>query len=345
VLTWIAAAGPYLPSVELRQNPEPRAPAFAKASAGWPSASYEYSQVHMGLPVRLVLHGVDEPAAADAARAAFARIAALDRMMSDYRPDSELRRLEQRTGQLVRVSPELFTVLTRAVQIAGATGGAFDPTIGPLVSLWRESRRSGRLPDAAALAVARSRVGWQHIDLDEARSSMRLALPGMRLDLGGIAKGYILQEALLSLRAHGVTRALAEGGGDIVVGDAPPGRAGWTIETVGADPAFTERALRLTNSALASSGSTAQFVEIDGVRYSHVVDPRTGLAVTSNRLARVIAADAATADALATALTVLDGSAIVALRNRFPEVSISLTGAGVAGSRGVDAAVPASAKD
>jgi thiamine biosynthesis lipoprotein len=294
-------------------------------SASDADGGYEYTQVHMGLPVRLVLHAADERHAREAARAAFARIATLDRMMSDYRADSELRGIERRTGEYVPVSPELFTVLRRAVDIARFTDGAFDPTVAPLVALWREARRSGRLPDPDALAVARSRVGWRHIDLDEARSSIRLAVRGMRLDLGGIAKGYILQEGLRSLRARGVTRALLESGGDIVVGDAPPGRVGWTIQAAGADPSFVERASRLTNAALATSGSSVQFVEIDGVRYSHVIDPLTGLGVTSPRTARVIADDAATADALATALTVLEPTIVDAVLARFPGVTVSLS--------------------
>lgn len=285
----------------------------------------------MGLPVRLVLHGTDKPAAERAARAAFARVATLDRMMSDYRDDSELRAVERRAGEFVPVSRELVDVLHRAIRIARDTGGAFDPSVGPYVRLWREARRSGRLPGERALAAARARTGWQHIALDEGGSSIRLAVPGMQLDLGGIAKGYILQEALNTLRAHGVTRALVEAGGDLVVGDAPAGRPGWRIEAPGADASFTQRASRLTNAALATSGAAVQFVEIDAVRYSHVIDPRTGLGVTAPRMARVIAADAATADALATALTVLEPNDARQILRRFPDVraSISLSPGGV----------------
>ena len=147
----------------------------------------------------------------------------------------------------------------------------------------------------------------------------------MRLDLGGIAKGYILQEALADRCGRlGVTRALAESGGDIVVGDAPPGRNGWTIDVPGADLAFRERASRLTNSALSTSGATMQFVEIDGVRYSHVIDPRTGIAVTNHTVAHVIAEDAATADALSTALAVVGHQGSKALIERFPGVRVIL---------------------
>jgi thiamine biosynthesis lipoprotein len=147
----------------------------------------------------------------------------------------------------------------------------------------------------------------------------------MRLDLGGIAKGYILQEALATLRRAGIDRALVESGGDIVVGDAPPGHDGWTIDVSAADPDFRQSASRLTNVALSTSGATAQFVEIDGVRYSHVVDPRTGLGVTNGLTAHVIAQDAATADALATALAVVGHQGLHGLSRQFPGVTLALT--------------------
>ena len=279
----------------------------------------------MGLPVRLVLHGVDEPLARHAARTAFERIAALDRIMSDYRPDSELRHLERGAGRFVVVSADLFTVLRRAIEIAQSTDGAFDPTVAPFVKLWREARRTGRMPGDSALAAARTKVGWQHIRFDDVRTAIRLDRPGMSLDLGGIAKGYILQQALQTLRGFGVTRALVESGGDIVVGDPPPGRTGWTIRTEGAGAAFASRASNLINAALATSGASVQFVQIDGVRYSHVIDPRTGLGVTNPHTAWVIARDGATADALATAFTVLGPAAAGALLPKFPGIMVSLS--------------------
>ena len=293
--------------------------------ASAPTRPYEFTQVHMGLPVRLALYAVSEAEASGAARSSFERIAALDRMMSDYRSDSELRRLESRTGERVVVSRDLLTVVQRAVEISQASGGVFDPTVAPLVSLWREARRTGQMPRREDLDRARALVGSHRIELDGLHSSIRFGEPGMRLDLGGIAKGYILQQALATLRSAGVTRALVESGGDIVVGDAPPGREGWTIDVSCADAPFRARASRLTNSALSTSGPTEQFVVIDGVRYSHVIDPRSGLGVTHAIVAHVIASDAATADALSTALTVVGHQGASALANQFPGVMICLT--------------------
>jgi FAD:protein FMN transferase len=279
----------------------------------------------MGLPVRVVLHAPGGEAARLAATAAFARIAILDQMMSDYRADSELRRLEGRTGEWIPVSSELYEVFDRALQISEATEGAFDPSIGPLVALWHTARKTGRLPDARSVEAARAAVGWRGVRLDASRRAIRLERSGMRLDLGGIAKGYILQEARRALRLHGVTRTLIESGGDIVVGDAPPGQPGWRIDVGTAAPEFGARASRLVDAAVATSGPTFQYAEIEGVRYSHIIDPRTGLGVTSPVIARVIANDAATADGLATALTILGEERVAAIRERFPGVMVDLT--------------------
>jgi FAD:protein FMN transferase len=299
--------------------------AAAMAAGGQVPRPFESSQVHMGLPVRILLHAPDAGRAQSATAAAFARIAALDRMMSDYRPDSELRRLEAGGTAWTPVSPDLLEVLTTAVTIARATDGAFDPTVGPLVQLWRASRKSGKLPAPDALEAARALVGWRHLEIDRGRGAIRLAKPGMRLDLGGIAKGYILQQALRTLRQAGLGRALIDTGGDIIVGSGPPGLAGWRIDAADADAVFRQRASQLTNAALATSGDESQFVEIDGVRYSHIVDPRTGLGLTHQVTARVIARDGAIADALATALAVMGPEGVAPIKAKFPDVLISLS--------------------
>lgn len=290
-----------------------------------PVDRFEFTEVHMGMPVRVVLYAPHKVAAETAARAAFGRIAALDGMLSDYRRDSELNRLSQKSGVAVGVSPELFDVLERALQIARITDGAFDPTVGPLTVVWREARRTGRLPDAAALSLARSRVGWRHIELDASTRSVRLRRSGMQLDLGGIAKGYVLQQALLVLEAHGIPQALLAAGGDIVAGAAPPGRKGWQVDVSRADVAFVERSGALSRAALATSGSTAQFFEAGGVRYSHVIDPRSGLGVTHRLTVSVIAPDGATADALATAIGVLGREGLDRVRKAFPDVLIAVS--------------------
>lgn len=296
----------------------------AVLACAWPSRAHfvrrEYVELHMGVGVRIVLYAPDDGAARRAARAAYDRIAALEDIMSDYRPQSEVRRLAERAGEAVPVSEHLFTVLARALDLSRRSNGAFDPTVGPFVELWRAARRTGRLPAPAELDAARARVGWEKVRLDSAARTVRLEASGMRLDLGGIAKGYILDQALAELRRNGMTRALLEAGGDIVVGDAPPGHPGWRVTVPGGGPAIAARAEALAHAALATSGDTEQFVVVDGVRYSHVVDPRTGLGVTGRRQATVVASDGLTADGLATALVLLDDSATAALLREFPAV-------------------------
>ena len=273
----------------------------------------------MGMEVRIAMEAPDEAAARRAGEAAFAAIAALDARLSDYRPDSDLRAIERAAPHALQVHPDVFAVLSQAVDVARATHGAFDPTIAPVVVLWREARRSGRLPAPDRLAAARALVDWSRLHLEKTSGGffVRLPVAGMRLDLGGIAKGYILQRAMDTLRDHGITAALIDAGGDIVAGTPPRSSRGWVAQ-VGCDvglaehvgPAELERAnnattVSLANAALATSGATAQFVVIDGVRYSHVVDPSTGLGLTSHRTVHVRAPDGATADAWATALSVL----------------------------------------
>jgi thiamine biosynthesis lipoprotein len=233
--------------------------------------------------------------------------------MSDYRAESEVRRLAARPGVPVPVSDDLFIVVARALELWRQSDGAFDPTVGPFVELWRVARRTGRLPRRGELDSAAVRVGADKVHLDSVARTVRLDAPGMRIDLGGIAKGYILDRALAALAQHGVKRALLEAGGDIVLGDAPPGRRGWRIAIVEGDTI-------LANRAVSTSGDTEQFALIGGVRYSHVIDPRTGMGLTNRREATVVAPDGITADGLATALTLLDDEQGARLLRAFPQV-------------------------
>lgn len=266
---------------------------------------FEYRAIHMGTKARVVLYATDSTRADRAAAAAFARLAQLDRALSDYRMDSELSAISARAGAAaIPVGAELYEILRRALELAEETDGGFDVTAGPLSALWRAARLTGRSPAAVSLQQARELVGWRFLELDTVARTVRLARPGMRLDLGGIAKGYAVDRALDVLRGHGVDRALVALGGEIALGRAPPDRQGWRI-AVGRDGS-ARGMLVLENVALSSSGDTEQFVELDGVRHSHVIDPRTGLGLTDGVAATVIAPDGMTADAYATIVTVLD---------------------------------------
>jgi FAD:protein FMN transferase len=258
----------------------------------------------MGVLVRLVLYAPEDASARAAARAAFGRIAELDDLLSDYRPMSELMRLSTApAGTPIPISEDLARVLEQAQTLALLSDGAFDVTAGPLVQIWREARRTGRLPTPAELADARARTGWRNLHLDPIHRTVVLRRANMQLDLGGIGKGYAADQALRVLARLGVDRALVELGGEIAVGAPPPGDVGWLIRVAEAEPG--RDALHLVHAAVSSSGDTEQFLEIDGVRYSHVIDPRTGLGLTHRHLVTVTAPSAALSDGLSTLVAVL----------------------------------------
>jgi thiamine biosynthesis lipoprotein len=275
----------------------------------------------MGVPFKIILYAPNQETANAAFAAAFSRIAQLDRALSDYDPESELSRLSRTAPSEVgvRVSDDLWAVLARSQQLAAETRGAFDVTVGPYIRLWRRARRSKQLPSPERLLQARAAVGHEHLKLDARRYTARLLVPDMRLDLGGIAMGYAVDEALEVLRARGITRALVDASGDIGVGDPPPGQAGWTIDVapLSADgpPA---RQISLAGAAVTTSGDAFQHVEIDGRRYSHIVDPRTGMGLTDRSGVTVIARDCITADSLATAVSVLGPREGLALVEKTP---------------------------
>jgi len=198
-------------------------------------------------------------------------------------------------------------VLERSKYYYEKSDGAFDPTIAPVGRLWRRAMRERKLPDPVKLAEARALVGADKMILDPAARTVRLTKPGMRLDVGGIAKGYAAQAAIDVLQAHGATRALVAGAGDIVVGDPPPDADGWTIGVASLYPSTVEPKiyLSLSNQAVSTAGDAERFVIIDGRRYSHIINPMTGMAVEDRASVTVVAPDGASADALETAVYLL----------------------------------------
>jgi thiamine biosynthesis lipoprotein len=269
---------------------------------------FTFSEPHMGTLFKIILYAPDESAANRAAKAAFQRIATLDAIMSDYRPTSELMQVCQKAGgDPVRVSEPLFYVLARAQEVSRLSDGAFDVTVGPVVRLWRRARKTQQLPDPQKLTQARALVGYQNIRLDEKARTVQLLKPGMQLDLGGIAKGYTADEALRVLQQHGITRALVAAGGDIAVSGPPPDAAGWTIGIAPLEDPNRKpsRYLLLQDAAVSTSGDAEQYVEIDGKRYSHIVDPRTGIGLVGRQSVTVVARQGIMADSLTKVVSVL----------------------------------------
>jgi FAD:protein FMN transferase len=269
---------------------------------------YSFDEPHMGTRFKIILYAPDEATAKKAAAAAFARIADLDGIMSDYRPASELMQLCAKAGgDPVKVSDELFFILQKAEETSRLSDGAFDVTVGPVVKLWRLSRRSQRLPDPEKLSAARDLVGWKNVKLDAKGQTVQLLKAGMQLDLGGIAKGYAGDEAIAVLKNHGIDRALVAGGGDIVASGPPPGADGWTIAIAPLDESDGKSGPTLTlhDAAVSTSGDAEQYVEIDGKRYSHIVDPKTGIGLVGRMSATVTAPKGVQADSLTKVVAVL----------------------------------------
>ena len=272
----------------------------ATSASAQDTVRVERTHPAMGTAFRIIVYAADSAQAVKEIERAFVRVDSLERIMSDYRSDSELNRLSQTAGRdtFVSVSPDLWRVLCSAQRLSRRSAGAFDVSIGPLSKLWRRAFRRQEFPDSAAVAAARDAVGYRNIELRRRDRSVRLRREGMSLDLGGIAKGYAVDAAMAVFRAGDIDRVLVDGGGDLLLGDPPPGAAGWRI-------ASPKGEIVMHNRAIATSGDRYRYLEWAGRRYSHLIDPRTGYGVTHGSAVSVLAPTATLADALASAASIL----------------------------------------
>jgi thiamine biosynthesis lipoprotein len=295
---------------------------------------FEYARLAMGVEARIVLYAPSRTAADDAANAAYAVIADLEDALSDWTERSAASHLAEHAGEgPIEVPRTLLDVLAQSLDLSRSTQGAFDPTIGPLVDLWRRARAIDRLPDPAEIDRARALVGADKVVIDASAGTVELTLRGMRLDFGAIGKGAACQRAIESLAHDGIDSALVQMGGDLVCSHAPPGTRGWSVDVPapGFEPdrpqhlgqvegtAAQGERLLLAQRALSISGDSEQWIEIDGVRRSHVIDPRSGFGLTTRALAVVVAPDGALSDALATAAGVLGPVQAVEIVARHPD--------------------------
>ncbi|MGH9870446.1 MAG: FAD:protein FMN transferase [Candidatus Polarisedimenticolia bacterium] len=243
---------------------------------------------------------------AAALEAALEEIARLERILSDWRPDSEMSRLNrQPAGAPFTCSLDLFDFLSVGERLSAATGGAFDMTVGPLVKLY-DLRGAGRWAGASEVAATLKSVGSRHLRLDGASRSVTLGAAGMALDPGALGKGYALDAAARTLRARGVDRALLNFGGQVLALGAPEGKDGWEVAL--SHPRRRHEAvmtLVLRDASLSTSANVELGKVVDGRDLGHVVDPGTGLPVSWRGSATVVAGTAADADALSTALLVM----------------------------------------
>ena len=287
---------------------------------------YTFNQPKMGSPFKIVAYGADYNTLSMAVNKAYERVDLLNAIFSDYDEKSEISILAKnyKKGKWISISSELLKILKISKDAALQSHGAYDVTVGNIVKEWRKARRAKRLPDAEILKLALSKTGFQHLEIHKKKLKIRFNTEGVLLDFGGIVKGYAAQEAVRLLTEWGFPSCFADAGGDLAFGSFPPHPERWSIGVTlpNEENILFERLLSFENLAIATSGDMYNFLEIDSVRYSHIVNPKTGMGVTHQRNVTVIAKDGATADWLATACSVLTPDEAIKLVKRYVEAEV-----------------------
>lgn len=255
----------------------------------------------MGALYAIVGYGDDAARLTSVLEEALDEVDRIDRLMSHYKRDSPLSRLNRDAAHgPVSVEPELFDFIAEALRYSRESNGAFDITVGPLMKAWGFFLDDGRVPPDAELDRLSARIGYRHVVLNRRQRTIRFDRPGVELDLGGIAKGYAVDRVGDLLRRRGIAAALINAGGSTLYGlGAPPGREGWDVSIQ--DPIDARKVALTTvlnDRALSISGSAEQSFEAGGVRYSHIMDPRTGRPVQGVLSVAVLATTGTAGDAL-----------------------------------------------
>ncbi len=273
---------------------------------------YHDAQLAIGTYVQMdICAAVSEEQTVDRAMdEVWQRMRTIEQRMNAYNPDSEIGRVNRSGGQPVEVSEDVFAVVQRAVGFSKTTGGAFDITVRPLMDFWRRMQEEGRMPAPEDVKVIKDRVGSDQIHLSRNAGRPEIACPdGCALDLGAIAKGYVVDEAARILHDNGLSHFLIDAGGDMYAAGQSCGGDAWHIGV--RHPRNAQQmadTIVLSDQAVATSGDYEQFYDIAGQRRSHILNPLTGYPQSGAVSATVIAPTAIEADAFATALTVLDVS-------------------------------------
>jgi thiamine biosynthesis lipoprotein len=290
-------------------------------------------RIVMGTFSRVVVLAESKDVAQECAEAALNLQRRVDELMSIYILDSELSKVNQHAfHKAARVTEETFEVLERAKHFSELTAGAFDVTIGPLGDLWRKAGDADAPPTDAEIADARSKVGYDKLLLDPEAMTVKFAVEGMKLDLGGIAKGYAIDRSVEVLKQGGAVGGMVDIGGDVrCFGTPAKGRKAWVVglqdPTVAPDDMATDKllmALNVSDAAVTTSGDYRRFTEVRGERQSHIMDTESGRGANTLVSVTIIAPDALTADALATAVSVLGPEKGMALIERLPHTEAIL---------------------
>ena len=293
-------------------------PARAAEATPADTLRVESARLTMGALLQVTIFASDSVVARAALDAAFAEVDRLDSLLTDWRPTGDVAQINRVADSTwVNIAPDTRDVLDAALRWSRLSGGAFEPTIRPLVVAWGfRGGVSSRAPSAAELRAARARVGAQWVQRN-ANGAVHFARRGMQLDLGGIAKGFALDRAAAVLEAHGMHRALLDFAGQVLALDAPPGARGWPVLV--ADPRAADRVLAtlcVTRASVATSSQAERSVRRGGRRIGHILDPRSGQPVRRTLSCTAIARRAIDADAMSTAGFVVGPRAAVALGPR-----------------------------
>ncbi len=274
----------------------------------------------MGTVVTITVAGLGRDEADRAMNAAFEEIRRLEGILTFFSESSDLGRINAAAGaREVVVSSETIEVLAEARRISDASGGAFDATIGPLVSLWGFEVKDRFVPPKEEIGRARMLVNWRNMAVDPERGTVRLERRGMKVDLGGIAKGYAADRAADTLRKHGVSRALVAVAGDIrAVGEKAAGVAWHVGIQHPREPGAVLGSLKIADRSVSTSGDYERYFIKDDVRYHHILDPATGRPAAASRSATVLAPTTTLSDALSTAAFVLGPEKGIALVRSVP---------------------------
>jgi thiamine biosynthesis lipoprotein len=263
--------------------------------------------------------------------AAYEALNRIESMMSTYDPDSQISQVNKNAHkEPVFVNPELLDVISTAVKYSEKTDGAFDITVGPVIDLWKKAEKKKKAPTKKQLEDARAKVGYKKIMFGPFGGTIKFAVKGMRLDLGGIAKGYAIDLAVKAMQQAGAKGGMVDVGGDIrCFGAQPNGRDNWLVGLQ--DPALENAlllVLKLNDMAVATSGDYQRFVVVEGQKHSHIIDPQTSSSADQLSSVTIIAAKAADADALATAVSVMGAQKGLALIESTPDTEAILIPAG-----------------
>lgn len=269
---------------------------------------FSYSEMKMGSAFNLIIVSADSNKANHLARKSYELVDSLNHIFSNYDSSSELSKINASAGLLpYKMSTAMLDLVQKSQYAYIQSKGAYDISIGPLSSLWRNARKAKLFPEASTVLATKKLVGLNQVKINKRLGTIFLPNANMQLDFGGIAKGYIAQWVINFLKANGIQQALVDAGGDIVMSGPPLNQQGWLIgvnlpETT---DQLLNKKLQLSNCSVATSGDVFQFIEYKGVKYSHIINPLTGYGVTNLRNVTIVAKTGATADWLATACSIL----------------------------------------